>query len=158
MRTTRYRLLPVLLLAPLAGCAQVTSAGPPVPAAVTQDTGDNPDGPKAVVDPVDPSHLRRGPARPSLGVAYPFDVLSHCGIDYTRFGNRIWQAQQGQPEPSPLPDTQGNTRYTGYTAGTMTLISPYTAHFVIDIRRAQPRDASPLVILHPTEVQPPACD
>lgn len=77
------------------------------------------------------SQYRTGPADPQVGVGYPFDLYTHCGIDFTRFGGRYWQAAAPLPEPSPLPDAQGVTTYTGYVSGVMTLVDQQTARFVV---------------------------
>ena len=108
------------------------------------------------MDAVDPARLRLGPATPGRGVAYPFDLYSHCGIDFARFGGRIWRAQTPLPEPRTLPDAKGITTYTSYTAGTMTLLDDEIARFVIDERRYEV-PGSPVVLFHPTTLTPPLC-
>ncbi len=78
-----------------------------------------------------PPPNRTGPASPTAGVTYPFSLLTHCGIAFTRFADREWQAVTPLPDPPRLANNQGITRYTGYVAGTMTLVDPNMARFVI---------------------------
>lgn len=82
-----------------------------------------------IIQPGQTAHL--GPPTPQVGVAYPFDLLTHCGITATMFGGRGWQAVHPQPEPPRRPDSHGITHYTGYTAGTATLTSPSTLTFTV---------------------------
>jgi hypothetical protein len=112
--------------------------------------------PRAVVDPVNPHNLRLGPTSPRLGVAYPFDLYSHCGIDFAHFGGRIWRAERAMAEPRTLPDANGEVAYTAYTAGTMTLLDDTTARFVIDERRYEVA-GSAVVIFRPTTAKPARC-
>jgi hypothetical protein len=75
---------------------------------------------------------RTGPARPLIGVAYAFDLYTHCGIDFTTFGGRAWQAVTSLPDPERLPDAHGMTTYTGYISGTMALADQNTLRFTVD--------------------------
>jgi hypothetical protein len=88
-------------------------------------------------------------------VAYPFDLYTHCGIQYAQFGGRRWEASPSRPEPPARAGTDGVTRYTRYTAGTMTLVGTDIARFVVDLRRAQSDE--PVVTFFPTAQEPPAC-
>lgn len=58
---------------------------------------------------------------PVIGVAYPFDLLTHCGIRSAKFGGHWWLAVAPTDQPHPGGhDT---------TAGTMTLVGPDDARF-----------------------------
>lgn len=72
----------------------------------------------------------KGPSDPQVGVSYPFDLLTHCGISTTHFSGRYWHATP-RPEPSWRPGANGTYSYDGYTAGTMTLLSGDLLRFVI---------------------------
>lgn len=77
-----------------------------------------------------PTAPRSGPATAAIGIAYPFDLLTHCDIRYAHFDGRWWQTDHTVPEPKPKPDPEsGITSYNGYTAGFMTLVSADTARF-----------------------------
>jgi hypothetical protein len=143
----------VALLAAGTGCAE--RAGPEALGGAA-GTAPAAEEPPAAVDPVDLKRLRLGPASPVPGEAYPFDLYTHCGLGFARFGGRTWRAERPAPEPRPLPGAGGRTRYTGYTAGTMTLVEEGTARFVIDKSRYEV-PGSPVVIFHPTTTQPPTC-
>jgi hypothetical protein len=85
---------------------------------------------------------------PRLGVAYPFDVSSHCGIHYAVFAGRIWKAVKAVPESSGIGYL--------YTPGTMTLLDPNTLLFTIDTTTVHTTVET--VTFHPTTDQPPGCD
>lgn len=82
-----------------------------------------------VIRPGQTAHL--GPPNPQVGVAYPFDLLTHCGIRATIFGGRQWQATHPQPDPPRLPDSHGVTHYDGYVSGTATLTDQSTLRFTV---------------------------
>jgi len=115
-----------------AGCARpgaaTTGTGPPE-AAVTRDLPA-----RALVEPVDPLNPRTGPDAAEIGRTYPFDLYTHCGIEYAPFGGKTWRAITPLPEPRAKPGENGITVYSGYTAGTMTLVDASTARFVVDLR------------------------
>ena len=69
-----------------------------------------------------------------LGRTYPFDLYTHCGIEYAPFGGKTWKAVTPLPEPRAKAGEDGITVYSGYTAGTMTLVDASTARFVADLR------------------------
>lgn len=69
-----------------------------------------------------------GPSDLQVGVSYPFDLLTHCGMSTTRFGGRYWHAMTPRAEPSWRPGAGG---IYGYTAGTMMMISSDLLRFVI---------------------------
>jgi hypothetical protein len=58
---------------------------------------------------------------PVIGVGYPFELLTHCGIQAANFAGHWWRATAPTDQPHP-----GGK---GYTAGTMTLVSPQDARF-----------------------------
>lgn len=131
------------------GCGSGEVADGPPPSVVTSPV------PVAEVARVDPARPRSGPAEPQLGVAYPFDLYTHCGVEFARFGGRWWQASPARPEPRPRAAGDGTTAYTGYTAGTMSLVGTEAARFVIDLRYAEADE--PVVTFFPTSEEPPPC-
>jgi len=108
-----------------------------------------------LVTPPAPPSDRTGPASPTVGVSYPFSLFSHCGIAFTRFADREWQAVTPLPDPPRLANSQGVTHYTGYVAGTMTLFDPNMARFVI----TDPAVASNghVIDFRPVATAPPPC-
>lgn len=70
-------------------------------------------------------HPQTGPASPSAGVSYPYDLMTHCGVRYAYFDGRWWEADS----PSQEDPAKGSNPYSGYIAGTMTLTSQTTARF-----------------------------
>ncbi|GGJ83907.1 hypothetical protein GCM10010123_11990 [Pilimelia anulata] len=139
----------------LAGCA---GTGPmSAPEIVSIAHTDNSAGPeRALVDPTDPAAPRGGPAAPVRGQAYPYDLYTHCGLEFARFGGRTWRVTPARPEPLPRADAAGVETYTGYTAGTMTLMAPAVARFVMDARRVVVT-GSPVILFTPTAARPPIC-
>jgi hypothetical protein len=92
-----------------------------------------------------PMHPRTGPASPSVGVAYPYDLMTHCGVRYAYFGGRWWEADS----PSQVDPAKGSNPYTGYVPGTLTLTSQATARF------DQPHRIT--ATFHPLDGQPQPC-
>ena len=96
------------VLAAVAGCSAAEpqpspqTVAPPAPTTSTAPSGGSVDA-------------------PVVGVAYPFDLLTHCGIRSAKFGGHWWLAVAPTDQPHPAGH---NT-----TAGTMTLISPDDARF-----------------------------
>jgi hypothetical protein len=75
-----------------------------------------------------------------IGVAYPFDLYTHCGVRSARFDGRDWNADP------PLLDEYGANPPPGwgnpFDRGTMTLIGPNLAEFRSDaghVARFRPR-------------------
>ncbi|SFF61989.1 hypothetical protein [Blastococcus tunisiensis] len=68
--------------------------------------------------------LENGSADPKLGVAYRFDRLTHCGMDWTRFGGRDWKTvQPTSPAPGKLPPPgQEISTISHYIGGTIALV------------------------------------
>lgn len=74
---------------------------------------------------IDPTHPQTGPASPSPGVSYPYDLMTHCGVRYAYFSGHWWEADS----PTQEDPAKGHNPYTGYITGTMTLTSQTTARF-----------------------------
>jgi hypothetical protein len=106
----------------------------------------------------DTGEVETGPADPETGVAYSFDLYTHCGIRWTTFGGRDWRAVQPAPEPKALPGPDGVSTVDFYTGGTMTLVDEDLLRFTItepDVEgRGETFDFVPM-----TETDPrPLCD
>jgi len=68
----------------------------------------------------------------AIGTAYPFGLLIHCGVPIVDFGGRTWQPVAPVPAyPGPRL-VNGTATYTGYVAGTMTLVNARRLLFVAD--------------------------
>jgi hypothetical protein len=68
----------------------------------------------------------------AIGTAYPFELLIHCGVPIVDFGGRTWQPVAPVPAyPGPRL-VNGTATYTGYVAGTMTLVNARRLLFVAD--------------------------
>jgi hypothetical protein len=95
--------------------------------------------------PFDPTRPRTGPASPTAGVSYPYDLMTHCGVRYAYFAAHWWEAD------SPRQDdpAKGGNPYTGYVVGTMTLTSQTTARFDL------PHGFT--ATFHPLDAQPQPC-
>jgi hypothetical protein len=131
------------------GCGTAQLADGPPSGVVTSPV------PVAEVARADPDRPRTGPAQPQLGEAYPYDLYTHCGIRHAQFGGRWWEVSPPRAEPPARVGADGVTRYTGYTAGTMTLVGTDVARFVIDVRHATADD--PVVTFFPASGQPAPC-
>ena len=109
---------------PLDGTADST------PSATSAGTGTTTRGvagsPTAVPGPESPHDLLTVPASPAVGVAYPFDLLTHCGVVGADIGGVYFAAEQ------PLTDGPGG-RPAGWAnpfqRGTMTLLNGTEAQF-----------------------------
>ena len=69
---------------------------------------------------------------PAIGRAYPFELLIYCGVPLVDFGGRTWQPVapvSAYPGPRLV---NGTAAYTGYVAGTMTLVNARRLLFVAD--------------------------
>jgi hypothetical protein len=134
-----------------AGCARPGAAAvAPPDSAVTANLPA-----RALVEPVDPLNPRTGPAAAEIGRTYPFDLYTHCGIEYAPFGGKTWRAITPLPEPRAKAGEDGITVYSGYTAGTMTLVDAATARFVVDVRYADVADS--VVDFEISERSAPGC-
>jgi hypothetical protein len=103
-------------------------------------------------------NVRTGPPEPELGVAYPFDLLTHCGIGWTSFGGRDWHPVQPEPVPAPLPDPDGITTVDGYTTGTMTLVDEDLLRFTITEPYVEGRGRTIDFVPLPETAPRPLCD
>lgn len=111
--------------------------------------------PPARVAPVNPADPREGPADPQIGVAYPFDLYTHCGIRFAWFGGTWWEASKPQQDPQVRADGDGPATYTNYTAGTMTLLGTGVARFTVDDRYVVVAETS--ITFFPISQTPPPC-
>jgi hypothetical protein len=120
--------------------------------------GDPAVGSTAAPGPALPSNWQ-GPADPAVAVDYPFDLYTHCGIDTVTFGGRQWRADAPQAEPSRLPDANGVTSYTGYTAGVMRLIDDQHLRFTVVDPLSSADGRTVVFTVQPTAAQPlPLCE
>lgn len=91
---------------------------------------------------------QKGPPNPKQHQPYPYDVYTHCGIKWLRFGGRWWVLDTvfpGTEQVKGEPASQDGQRLAGY----MTLIDANTANF----------DAAgmPTMQFVPMEKAPPGC-
>ncbi|WP_151484964.1 hypothetical protein [Streptomyces albicerus] len=91
---------------------------------------------------------QEGPAEPKLHKPYPYDIHTHCGVKWVKFGGRWWVLDAvfpGVEQVEGEPPSQDSQRLAGY----MTLIGPDTANF----------DAAgmPTMQFVPAEDEPPGC-
>jgi hypothetical protein len=85
---------------------------------------------------------------PTVGMAHPFQLYSHCGIHYAVFAGKTWKAVTAVPESSGIG--------FNYTPGTMTLVDANTLVFTIDTTKIHASVKT--VTFYPTTDQPPGCD
>jgi hypothetical protein len=141
-------MLPTVVLLALSACAQPAPAGTAGPGSTVSPTMTSPAAypppAPANVAPFDLSRIRLLPADAKVGTVYPFDLYAHCGIDLVRFGDANWRAEP--PYGDGLP---------GYIAGTMELLDPNTARFVVDLRYFASR--TEVIIYHRTNEEVPTC-
>jgi hypothetical protein len=69
---------------------------------------------------------------PAIDKPYPFKLLIHCSVPLVEFGGRAWQPVAPVPAYPGPRQVNGATTYTGYVAGTMTLVTARTLRFVAD--------------------------
>jgi hypothetical protein len=112
------------------GDSAVAVDAPTEPSPTPTSAQPTPQPESAVGAPV-PGQWETGPADPEVGVAYPFDLHTHCGIRWTSFGGREWRAVEPAPEPADGPDDDGTVSYDGYTIGTMTLLDEDLLRFTV---------------------------
>ena len=83
-------------------------------------------GCESTPSPAAPPSPTTAAARTTAPKPVPYDLYTHCGIDYARVGNRYYEATP------PLSDGSGNPPPgwgNPYQAGTLTVISPTQAVF-----------------------------
>jgi hypothetical protein len=117
-------------------------------------SSDNPDeeghtGPTLPARTVSEGEWEEGPAEPKQQTPYPYDMYTHCGIKWVKFGGRWWildSVYPGAEQVKGEPSSQAGQTIPGY----MTLIGPDTANF----------DAAGMPTLQfvPTEDEPPGCE
>lgn len=129
----------------LAGCAakEVPQAAPGTPPSsstpATQDV--QPD--------TDP---RLGPPTAEVGVSYPFELYTHCGVRFAQFGGQTWAVAQPVADPEGTPFARGAINYL---PGTATLTDTSTLRFTVaDHSRTIPGE---VVTFHPTTQPMPMC-
>jgi hypothetical protein len=149
-----------LAMAGLAAAGLLAAAGCASPGAAGAAGGESPrverQAPaQALVEPADGDNPRTGPANAKVGETYPFDLFTQCGIDFAEFDGRTWRSEVPLPAPSPKVNPEGVMAFTGYTAGTMTLMDDATAYFLADLRYTDL--AEPLVVFKPATGEPAAC-
>ncbi|WP_155374427.1 hypothetical protein [Catellatospora vulcania] len=143
-------------LALAAGCAGQQQPGALAPPGATASPSAAPTPTVwASVPPYTEGEERRGPAKPAVGTAYPFDLYVHCTGEFTRFGGRHWHSDSPPGDLSPRPGSNGNRKITGFVAGTMELLDADTARFVIDTRYVE--TAQPVVLYQLALQTPPGC-
>jgi hypothetical protein len=144
------------------GCAEPgqidglsASPGPPVATAqASPSLSPPPPTTSAIVAPYELGNARKGPAAPIIGTPYPYDLNVHCGGWFLRFGGRIWRTDT-PPDYHLRREANGNTKITGFIAGTAELVDQDTARFVMDTRYV---DADqPVVLYELTTQKPPTC-
>jgi hypothetical protein len=135
----------------LAGCAakNVPEAAPPDVAVHTSPPSRAPATPENEVY----TNPRLGPKTAEVGVSYPFDLYTHCGVQFAAFGGQTWKVVQPVADPEGTPFARGAINYL---PGTATLIDASTLRFVVaDNSRTIPGE---VVTFHPTSEPMPLCD
>ncbi|ULR55065.1 hypothetical protein [Streptomyces deccanensis] len=112
------------------------------------ERGDDSSGPTLPARTVVEGKWQKGPADPEQHKPYPYDIYTHCGIKWVKFGGRWWVLDSvflGAEQVKGEPRSQASQRLAGY----MTLIGPDTANF----------DAAgmPTMQFVPTEDEPGGC-
>ncbi|MFB8000319.1 hypothetical protein ACFC4G_47155 [Streptomyces sp. NPDC056002] len=104
-------------------------------------------GPTLPARTVEKDKWQEGPSNPKQHKPYPYDIATHCGIKWLKFGGRWWVLDSVFPgveqvKGEPSRDSQ---RVAGY----MTLIGPDTATF----------DAAGMPVMQfvPNRGKPPGC-
>jgi hypothetical protein len=112
----------LILAGTLLGCTST-----PVPGAARQQSPSTASSPAR-----DSTRTVSASRSPAIGKAYPFQLLIHCGVPIVDFGGRAWQPVAPVPAyPGPRL-VNGTAIYTGYVAGTMTLVNARRLLFVAD--------------------------
>ncbi|MFD6554491.1 hypothetical protein [Streptomyces sp. NPDC058398] len=89
-----------------------------------------------------------GPAKPVQHKPYAYDIYTHCGIKWVKFGGRWWVLDTVFPGVEQVRGKRPS-QYSQTLAGYMTLIGPDTANF----------DAAgiPTLQFAPAGKNPPGC-
>ena len=104
----------------------------------------------------DPGGELPGPANPEIGVPYPYDLYTHCGVTFARFGGRVWRKDGGVGVYVRRPREDGTVVEDGYTGGTMTMIDENTIVFRVD-EQLYETDRRVEFVYHPSDEEPPWC-
>jgi len=112
----------LILAATLLGCASTT-----VPSAARQQSPSTASSPAR-----DRTRTVSASRSPAIGKAYPFELLIHCGVPIVDFDRRTWQPAAPVPAYPGPRQVNGTATYTGYVAGTMTLVNARKLLFVAD--------------------------
>jgi hypothetical protein len=106
----------------LLGCASA-----PVPAGGSQSP------PGAASSPVSgTARTAAAGTAPAIGEPYRFDLYIHCGAPVVSFAGRAWKPVPPVPAYPGPREVNGIATYTGYVAGTMTLVNALTLRFTAD--------------------------
>jgi hypothetical protein len=108
--------------APGPSTTAVATTEPPTTATTVADTV-----PPVTVPFVDapPTTSALAESRAEVGVAYPFILITRCGIAGTSFDQREWRNDPPLADPGTRPEGWNPS----YEQGTMTLVSPDVAEF-----------------------------
>ncbi|WP_179118527.1 hypothetical protein [Saccharothrix sp. ALI-22-I] len=87
-----------------------------------------------------------------VGVAYPFDLLVHCGLVYAVFAGRAWKVEQPVTDPPGEPLARGSVNYL---PGSMRLTSADRLAFTVDTGSSVLPGAT--VTFLPTAEERPLC-
>ncbi|MCX4988482.1 MULTISPECIES: hypothetical protein [unclassified Streptomyces] len=138
---TSHRAAALLLSAGLllTGCSSLTDT----------PTAEGYHGPTLPARTPEEGHWKEGPTKPVQHKPYPYDIYTHCGIKWVKFGGRWWTLDTVFPGVEQVKGERA-PRYTQTLAGYMTLIGPDTANF----------DAAGMPTLQfvPAKKNPPGCD
>jgi hypothetical protein len=69
---------------------------------------------------------------PTIGKPYRFDLYIHCGAPIVSFAGQAWKPVPPVPDYPGPREVNGTSTYTGYVAGTMTLMNAATLRFTAD--------------------------
>jgi hypothetical protein len=103
--------------------------------------------------------LRLGPAEPKIGVKYPYDLVTSCGLRFAIFGDGKWVSTS---QPSSTASSAGDR-----VSGHMTLTSKNTARFefpagspggTITFHPARGGGHCPLLLPAPNPAKPPVLE
>jgi len=85
----------------------------------------------------------------------PFQLYTHCGIEFTQYAGHEWKATTPMADPQRLPDKNGITAYTGFISGRMAQIDKQTLKFVV----TDPTVAinGQTIVFHRTTTTSPPC-
>jgi hypothetical protein len=83
---------------------------------------------------------------------YPFDLYTHCGVEFATFGGRTWQVVEPVPDPDGTPFARGAV---DHLSGTVVLTEADLLRFTVaDDSAFIPGE---VVTFRPTTESPPLC-